>query len=54
MTEEQIKFISKYVVENSNRLITKEEKEIVKSAIDNSENMKQLIDVLYITLMTWQ
>ncbi len=45
MTEEQIKFFCKCMVENGNRLFTKEEKEVLKHAIDDAKNMQQLFEI---------
>lgn len=45
MTEEQIKFFCKHMVENGNRSFTKEEKEVLKHAIDEAKNMQQLVEI---------
>ncbi len=47
MTEEQIKFLCKYCVENGNRPLTKEQKEILKQAIDNAKNMDELFNIAF-------
>lgn len=40
MTEEQIKFICKWLIDNGNRPISKEEKEIIKQTIDKTKKSK--------------
>ena len=45
MTEQQIKFLCKWAVENSNRPLTKAEKEILKQAIDNAKNIEDLLAI---------
>ena len=46
MTEEQVKTITKWVVENSNRLLSKQDKEIIKQAVDETNSMGELNLVL--------
>jgi len=45
MTEEQIKLISKWIIENSSRPFTVSEKEALKQAVDDSRNWEELIAV---------
>lgn len=45
MTEQQIKFLCKWAVENSNRPLTDAEKEILKQAIDNAKNIEDLLAI---------
>ena len=45
MTEQQIKFLCKWAVENSNRPLTEAEKEILKQAIDNAKNIEDLLAI---------
>ena len=45
MTEQQIKFLCKWAVENSKRPLTKAEKEILKQAIDNAKNIEDLLAI---------
>lgn len=45
MTEEQIKFICKWIIDNGNRPLSKEEKEIIKQAIDKVKNIEELAAV---------
>lgn len=43
MTEEQVKFLCKWIVDNSNRPLNELEKELIKQAIDNSKNPQEMI-----------
>lgn len=45
MTEEQVKIICKWIVENSNRPLNRLEKEIIKQAIDTSKTVEELAKV---------
>ena len=45
MTEQQIKFLCKWAVENSNRPLADAEKEILKQAIDNAKNIEDLLAI---------
>jgi len=45
MTEQQIKFLCKWAVENSNRPLADAEKEILKQAIDNTKNIEDLLAI---------
>lgn len=46
MTEEQIKFICKWIVDNGNRPLTNMKKETIKQAIDHSKSIDKLSAVL--------
>lgn len=43
--EEQIKFLCKWAVQNSQRPLTDLEKEIIKRAIDESQTIEELLAV---------
>ena len=43
MTEEQMKFLCKWLIENSSRPLTDMEKEVLKQAIEGSRNWEELI-----------
>ncbi len=43
MTEKQIKFLCKWIVENSNRPLSKVEKEVIKQAIDQAKSIEDLL-----------
>lgn len=45
MTEEQIKFLCRWIIENSSRPLTDMEKEMLKQAIDSSKNWEELLTV---------
>lgn len=45
MTEEQIKFLCKWFIENSSRPLTDIEKKVLKQAVDSSKNWEELIVV---------
>ena len=51
MTEEQIKLICKWLIENSSRPLTDLEKEALKQAIDSSNSWDELITVAIISRM---
>lgn len=51
MTEEQIKFLCKWLIENSSRPLTDQEKEILKQAVDSSKNWEELITVALLSRM---
>ena len=51
MTEEQVKLICKWLVENSSRPLTDLEKEMLKQAIDNSKNWEELLTVAIVSRM---
>lgn len=46
MTKEQLKCISKWLVDNYKRPISDIEKELIKQAIDRSQNVEELVTVL--------
>ena len=43
MTEEQVKFLCKWMIDNGNRPITEFEKEVIKQAIDNARNSQEIV-----------
>lgn len=45
MTERQWKMTCKWAVENSNRRLSKEEKELIKQAIDSATNIYEIISI---------
>lgn len=45
MTEQQIKELCKLVIENGNRDFTEIEKEMLKTAVDQSRNFQELLAV---------
>ena len=51
MTEEQIKFICKWIIENSNRPSSELDKEIIKQAIDNAKTIEELAGVAIAAMM---
>ncbi len=51
MTEEQVKLICKWLVENSSRPLTDLEKELLKQAIDSSKNWEELLTVAIVSRM---
>ncbi len=46
MTEEQIKFLCKQLVKNSNRPLSDFEKELIKQAIDKAKSVPEMISVI--------
>ena len=52
MTEEQAKFIGKWLVDNYNRPISDVEKELIKQAIDHSQSIQELVSVLLVMMGT--
>ena len=50
MTEQQIKLFCKLCIENSNRPFSKEQKELLKQAVDKATNLN---DLLMIVLSIW-
>lgn len=50
MTEHQWKELSKYFLDNGNRKLSKEEKERIKFAIDQAENLNELLQVAIASL----
>ena len=51
MTEEQIKLLCKWLIENSSRPLTNLEKEALKQAVDSSKNWEELITVALLSRM---
>lgn len=51
MNEEQIKFLCKWLIENSSRPLTDLEKEALKQAVDSSNNWEELITVALLSSM---
>lgn len=51
MIEDQIKFICKWTVENSNRPLNRLEKEAIKQAIDSAKTVEELASVVIATMM---
>ena len=51
MTEEQVKLICKWLVENSSRPLTDLEKEMLKQAIDSAKNWEELLTVAIVSRM---
>lgn len=55
MTEEQYKFICKWIVDNGNRQLTEADKELIKEAIDNAKTPQEIvISILTILPFTQQ
>lgn len=52
MTEEQIKFLCKQIVEHSNRPLSDLDKELIKQAIDNAKNVFEMIAAVLAILST--
>lgn len=50
MKEHQWKELSKYFLDNGNRKLSKEEKETIKLAIDQANNLNELIQVAFASL----
>ncbi len=46
MTEEQVKFLFKQVIEHSNRILSQYDKELMKQAIDKSRTPDELLVTL--------
>ena len=51
MTEEQIKILCKWLIENSSLPLTDLEKEALKQAVDSSKNWEELITVALLSRM---
>lgn len=51
MTEEQIKLLCKWAIENRKQPLTDYEKEILKQAIDSAKNWEELIQVAVLSRM---
>ncbi len=43
MTEEQYKFLCKWIVDNGNRPLSENDKELIKQAIDNAKSPEQIV-----------
>ena len=43
MTEEQYKFLCKWIVDNGNRPLCETEKELIKQAIDNANSPAEIV-----------
>ncbi len=50
MTEQQIKFLCKLAIERSNRPFTKQEKELLKQAVDQAQNWEELLSIAIASL----
>lgn len=50
MTEQQWKELSKYFLDNGNRKLSTEEKERIKLAIDQANNLNELLQVAFASL----
>lgn len=50
MTEHQWKELSKYFLDNGNRKLSTEEKEIIKLVIDQANNLNELLQVAFASL----
>lgn len=51
MTEEQVKFICKWIVENCNRPLSELDKELIKQAIDKAKTVEELAGVAITAMM---
>lgn len=51
MTEEEIKFLCKMIVDKSNRPLSKTDKELIKQAIDNAKTPEEMV-VSILALLT--
>jgi hypothetical protein len=43
MTEEQYKFLCKWIVDNGNRPLSETDKELIKQAIDNAKSPAEIV-----------
>ncbi len=50
MTEQQWKAFAKWCLDNGQRKLTREEKEAIKSAIDQANSLNELAQVAFISL----
>ena len=50
MTEEQIKTLCKWIIDNGNRPFSDSEKVLIKQAIDKAKNVKELTTVAIATI----
>ena len=51
MTEEQVKFLCKWLIDNTSRPLSEQEKEVLKQAVDSSKNWEELITVALLSRM---
>ena len=51
MTEYQIKELAKWCIDNGQRKLTKAEKEVIKSAIDEADSWDELMKVAFASLV---
>ena len=51
MTEHQWKELSKYLLDNGNRKLSTEEKELIKLSIDQADSLNELLQVLFASLV---
>lgn len=51
MTEQELKAFAKWCLDNGKRKLTKEEKEAIKSAIDQANSLNELLQVVFISLV---
>lgn len=51
MTEEQIKYLCKWAVENNKRILSDFEKEQIKTAIDSAKNVEDLVAIALFVAM---
>lgn len=49
MTEEQIKMLCRWIIENKRKDLSPEQKEIIKQAVDKSENIEELFLTAFIS-----
>jgi len=54
MTEEQVKFLCKQIVEHSNRPLSNFDKELIKQAIDKAKSVEEMITSVLAILSTKQ
>ena len=52
MSEEQVKFLCKWIVENGNRPLSSIQKEIIKQVIDASRDPFEMIAAILVLLQT--
>lgn len=51
MTEHQLKEFLKYFLDNGNRKLSKEEKESIKLGIDQADNLNELLQLAFASLV---
>lgn len=54
MTEEQYKFLCKWMVENGKRQLSQADKELIKQAIDNARSPEEMVLSILVLLQTMQ